>query len=105
MKLLIRESIPIDEPAVEAVALAATSPWTKMGQLREVPGQFQRWIAKWNGQVVAFADYTQSPELMAEFWVNLCVHPQMQRRGVGAALYNHLLNAVLPLGPQALKAR
>jgi GNAT superfamily N-acetyltransferase len=55
--------------------------------------------------VVAFADYVQAPESVCEFWINLCVHPQVQGRGVGSVLYNHLLNAVLPLGPLALKAR
>lgn len=105
MKLLIRESIPIDATAVEAVARAATAFLPEAGRFWDSPRQFQRWIAKLDGHVVAFADYTQAPESVCEFWVNICVHPQVQGRGVGAVLYNHLLNAVLPLGPLALKAR
>lgn len=106
MKLLIRESIPSDYNAIEAVALAVTSlsPLPEAGRYWDSPRQFQRWIAKWNGQVVAFADYTQAPEAIAEFWVTVCVHPHVQRRGIGAALYTHLLDALLPLGPLALKA-
>ena len=106
MKLLIRESISIDDMAIEAVASAATSlsPLSEAGRYWDSPRQFHRWIAKWEGQVVAFTDYTQSPESTCEFWVNVCVHPQAQRRGIGSALYTHLLNALLPLGPLALKA-
>ena len=105
MKLLIRESIPIDAAAIEAVALAATSAThlTEAGRYWDSPRQFQRWIAKWNGQLVAFTDYTQVPEAPSEFWVNVCVHPHAQGRGIGSALYNHLLNALQPLGPLALK--
>ena len=107
MKLLIRESIPIDEATIEAVALAATSAThlTEAGRFWDSPCQFQRWIAKWNGPLVAFADYTQAPEAPSEFWVNVCVHPDAQGRGIGSALYSHLLNALRPLGPLALKAR
>jgi GNAT superfamily N-acetyltransferase len=107
MKLLIRESIPIDDAAVEAVALAATSASALLeaGRFWDSPHQFQRWIAKWNGQLVAYTDYAQAPQAPDEFWINVCVHPHMQRRGIGSALYTHLLNALLPLGPLALKAR
>lgn len=106
MKLLIRESIPSDARAIEAVALAAASasPLPEAGRYWDSPRQFQRWIAKWAGQYVAFTDYTQSPASACEFWVTVCVHPHAQGRGIGSALYAHLLNALLPLGPLALKA-
>lgn len=106
MKLLIRESVPTDDIAIEAVALAATStsPLPEAGRYWDSPRQFQRWIAKWDGQLVAFADYTQSPQATREYWVSVCVHPRAQGRGIGSALYTHLLKALLPLGPLALKA-
>jgi GNAT superfamily N-acetyltransferase len=112
MKLLIRESIPADEPAVRAVALASApaSPLPEASRYWDSPRQFQRWIAKWDGrrfgigQIVAFAEYTQSPDSAREFWVNVCVHPDARGRGIGATLYTHLLNALLPHGPLALKS-
>lgn len=106
MKLLIREFIPTDEAAIQRVAQAAApaTPLPEAGRFWDSPRQFQRWIAKWEGQVVAYADYTQSPNAACEFWVSIYVHPQAQGRGVGAALYTHLLNTLLPLGPLALRA-
>ncbi len=106
MKLLIRESIPADEATIQWVAHAAapTTPLPEAGRYWDSPRQFQRWTAKWDGRLIALADYTQAPDSAYEFWVSIYVHPQAQGRGIGSALYTHLRNALLPFNPLALKA-
>jgi ribosomal protein S18 acetylase RimI-like enzyme len=105
MKLLIREFIPADYPAALAVYQAAAPAEPHLEARHwDSPRQFQRWIAKRDGQLVAFAEIAQQPDDARQFWVSLYVHPDQQRRGIGAALYAHLLSALEPHAPAALRA-
>jgi GNAT superfamily N-acetyltransferase len=96
MKLLLREYIPTDAAAIAALTRAPSVSAEPSAE----PGQ--RWIAKCEGHVVAFGEY--QPEDAAQFWLRLAVHPAYQRRGIGSALYAHLLNTLRPLHPTALWA-
>lgn len=96
MKLLLREFISHDTTAIEAFFPAPQR------LLDQSARPMSRWVAKCDGQVVAFGDY--APEGEAEYWLRLAVHPAYQQRGIGATLYMHLLNTLLPSQPALLRA-
>jgi len=107
MKLLIREFIPVDGSAIADLyqAAAPAQPHWEADRYWDSPSQFQRWIAKRDGHLVGLAEFAQQPDDARQFWVSLYVHPDEQRRGIGAALYAHMLNALHPLDPALLRAR
>ena len=96
MKLLLREFIPTDVRAIEALTT------TPNLVLSPTASPLSRWVAKCDGQIVAYGDYAAEGE--AAFWLQLAVHPAYQQRGIGAALYAHLLNTLLPCQPARLRA-
>ena len=96
MKLLLREFIQTDTTAIEAFLPAPSL----LAEMSARP--MSRWVAKCDGQVVAFGDY--APDGEAEYWLRLAVHPAYQQRGIGATLYTHLLNTLLPSQPALLRA-
>ncbi|MGH2523581.1 MAG: GNAT family N-acetyltransferase [Anaerolineales bacterium] len=96
MKLLIREFIPADGPAINAVRHAAAP-----GE-PTVEGRIHRWVAKREGRLVAFGEYAEQAD-PGQFWRSFYVHPDHQRRGIGSALYAHLLSALQPFNPLAVR--
>jgi GNAT superfamily N-acetyltransferase len=64
-----------------------------------------RWVAEEAGRVVGLCSYDQYADLYhpRKFWVSVRVHPDFQRRGIGAALYYTLLDGLRPLDPLALQ--
>lgn len=66
--------------------------------------KFGRWVAENDAGVIGFATHTQYADLYdpQALWVSVRVHPDHQRRGVGSALYDHLLHAVQVHNPQKL---
>ncbi len=60
-----------------------------------------------DGDIVAYGGYEQSVWMYHphKFDVSVDVHPEYQRRGVGAALYDHILTLLAPLEPVTLRAR
>ncbi len=65
-----------------------------------------RIVAELNGRIIAFGVYGQPEESLRprEFYINALVHPDHQRRGVGTAVYNHILGILLQHQPAILTA-
>ncbi|HWI65773.1 MAG TPA: GNAT family N-acetyltransferase [Symbiobacteriaceae bacterium] len=69
------------------------------------PLRAERWVFELDGQIVGTASIfqIQSRYHPQRFWMDLFVHPDFQRRGVGTALYEHLLAAIAPADPISLR--
>lgn len=109
--LVIRPSSPDDAPAIVEVENAACHrPVRTLGELRSEDEhrsprcKFQRYVAECDGRVVGFGFYHQwgTMEPPRRFYGNLCVRPDHQGRGIGSALYNHLMDALKPFDPLVL---
>jgi mycothiol synthase len=68
--------------------------------------KYQCFVAWLDGQPVGFASYSQNPGQYhpQRFGVWVAVMPEFERRGIGAALYQQLLQALEPHNPIALSA-
>ena len=80
--------------------------WASADQNLGPKMKHKRWVAVEKGRVVGFASYVQSqwsypPE---SFHVNVEVNPDFQRRGIGSALYNQVIDEVQAFNPPALRA-
>lgn len=80
--------------------------WAEADRSRTPKSEFQRWIAVEDGQEVGFASYAQNswnypPQ---SFYINVEVLPDYQRRGVGSALYDRLMEGLQGFHPPALRA-
>jgi GNAT superfamily N-acetyltransferase len=66
---------------------------------------FGRWVAMFNGRVVGVAEHDQEPSRYhpRKFFVDLYVHPDYQRRGIGSGLYDRLMSALAPHDPLTLR--
>jgi len=64
-----------------------------------------RWVAEVDGQVVGSASWFQLANRLhpQKFWMEGAVHPGLQRRGIGDALLNQVLHAVLQKGAISLR--
>jgi mycothiol synthase len=62
---------------------------------------FQRFAAEVDSEVVAFAYFGQNEWLLHphKFDLNILVHPDFRRRGIGSALYDTLLKNLKPYDP------
>ena len=69
------------------------------------PVKTRRWVAELDGRPVATASYFQSETRYhaQKFWMDAYVHPDCQGQGIGAALYDTVLAAVLPHQPVQLR--
>ncbi len=98
------------------VAGVATAVWpeypTTVRELRYDDAQrdpdliFKRIVAERDGRIVGYGVYGQpegSPR-PGKFILNAAVHPDHQRRGVGTALYDHVIDALSQHQPAALTA-
>lgn len=58
------------------------------------------------GKPIAFAEYRHTPEMHHphKFFVNVVVHPDRQRQGLGSALYAHLQSELEAYQPISLRA-
>jgi GNAT superfamily N-acetyltransferase len=80
--------------------------WAEADRNRNPKCKTRRWIAFEDGRAVGFGSYGQSstdyhPQ---RFYVNVEVRPEYQRRGIGAVLYNEVLEALKPFDPRVLRA-
>jgi mycothiol synthase len=112
----IRDFIPEDYPAIVSIHNSLNILWPEMprtpegwaavNQNRNPKSKHKRWVAVEDGHVVGFASYVQSPWSYppGSFHVNAEVHPNHQRRGIGSALYDQVLNEVQTFNPPALRA-
>ncbi|MBL8096861.1 MAG: GNAT family N-acetyltransferase [Anaerolineales bacterium] len=80
--------------------------WAAADRNRNPKCLHSRWVAEQDGVVVGFSSYGQSsvdyhPQ---RFYVNVEVAPAWQRHGIGAALYDQVMTALLPYDPRVLRA-
>ncbi len=80
--------------------------WVEADRNRNPKCKHQRWVAVKDGNVVGFGSYGQSsfdyhPQ---RFYINVEVHPEYQRRGIGLALYDCVMDGLQVLDPRVLRA-
>ena len=80
--------------------------WAKADRNRSPKFKYQRWVAVEDDSVVGFASYGQSagdyhPQ---RFYINVEVRPECQRRGIGAALYDQVMEGLQVFDPRVLRA-
>jgi GNAT superfamily N-acetyltransferase len=109
----IREFTPIDYHAIVGIHntiypnLAVTEEaWTNRDRQRDPKYKSQRWVALEDERVVGYGLYSQQifnyhPH---KFNIAISVLPQYRRRGIGSALYDQIMEGLLPFGPQKLRA-
>ena len=74
---------------------------------RDPTHKFQRWVAEQNERVVGVAHYNQPMDGYhpRKFWLDITVHPDAQRQGIGSALYEQVMQSVKQYDPISLRAR
>jgi GNAT superfamily N-acetyltransferase len=112
----VRPFAPSDYPALVSVhqALGIVWPekprsaeaWEQSDRARPAESHHLRWVAVVAGQVVGFAACDQNPWNYPprSFQINVEVHPDHQRRGIGAALYDQVMDGLRAFDPPALRA-
>jgi mycothiol synthase len=80
--------------------------WAAVEQNRSPRDKHARWVAVEGAYVVGFASYSQGPLVYPpqSFYVNVEVHPEYQNCGIGAALYDQVIEGVQAFKPPALRA-
>jgi ribosomal protein S18 acetylase RimI-like enzyme len=80
--------------------------WAKSDSNRSPNSRHQRWVAVEDGQVVGFASFAQDPWNYPpqSFTINVEVSPEYQRRGIGSALYDQVMDGLQVFNPPALRA-
>ncbi len=70
--------------------------WKYNDRARDPKYLFRRFVAERNGTMVASGQYCEPFWSMrpGKYWVNLDVHPDHRRRGIGSALYDYLMGHV-----------
>lgn len=68
---------------------------------RDAKYKVGRFIAEAEGRPVGYAAYEQGAWAYhpRKFYVEVCVLPEYRGRGIGSALYNHMVEAMAPLEP------
>ncbi len=80
--------------------------WAEADRNRNPKYKHQRWVAIEDDTVVGFASYGHSagdyhPQ---RFYVNVEIRSEYQRRGIGAALYDQVLEGLQAFDPRVLRA-
>lgn len=80
--------------------------WKERDGRRAKNEKFARFLAEADGEAVAFATYSQPINIYHpnRFWLDIDVLPDFQRRGIGSALYRHLLAQLTAHKPATLFA-
>lgn len=80
--------------------------WAEADRHRNPKCRHQRWVAVEDGRVVGYSAYGQSTEDYhpQRFHINVEVRPEHQRRGIGAALYDRVLESLRAFDPRVLRA-
>ncbi len=80
---------------------------TKENDTRRDPKYYlQRLVAESDGSVIASALYGESEwaHVPGKFFISVQVHPDHQRKGVGTALYDHIMKDLAERGPTIFEA-
>ncbi len=114
--MIIRSFAPEDYPAIVELhnSLNIVWPerprtpeaWAEVDRNRSPKAKYQRWVVVEDGRVVGFSSYSQGPAAYPpqSFYVNVEVAPQHQRRGIGAALYDRVMEGLAEFNPPVLRA-
>lgn len=80
--------------------------WAAIDRSRGSNYKLQRWVAVEENRGVGFSSYAQGPwEYPPQsFYVNVEVFPDCQRRGIGSALYEQVIEGLQTFHPPALRA-
>jgi len=64
-----------------------------------------RWVVEVDGRVIGSASWFQLPKRLHphKFWMDGAVHPDYQGRGIGQALFDQVLSALMPKAPISLR--
>lgn len=108
MNVSIREFTPDDYPALCNVSNAAypeypdtAEEWRHHDENRDPKCRWRRWVAEKAGAVVAHADYSQNSGMYhpRKFGLGVTVHPDSQGQGIGASLYELVLEKLAAFDP------
>lgn len=114
--MMIRAFAPEDYPAIVAIhnCLGIVWPerprtpeaWAAADRNRNPKCKHRRWVALEDDVVVGFASYGQGLDSYhpQRFYVLVEVHPDYQRRGIGAALYAAVMDGLQAFDPRVLRA-
>jgi mycothiol synthase len=114
MSFYIRPFTPSDYAALLAISqaiypdYAATEDEMRYwDEHRDPDRKFQRLVAEQDRRVVGVAYYNQSLDNYhpRKFTIDVAVHPDVQRQGIGSALYEQIVEGVLPYNPLNLRSR
>lgn len=109
MNVTIRPVQLADYPAIAACYRAAMPGTDDTAQSilddDRYSAAMERWVAEVEGQVVGSASWFQIASRLhpQKFWMDGAVHPQHQRRGIGAALLAEVMGAVGQKNPISLR--
>ncbi len=80
--------------------------WADADRHRNPKCRYHRWVALEDEHVVGFASYGQdiSDYHPQKFYIAVEVLPEFQRQGIGAALYDRLMDGLQPFDPRVLRA-
>ena len=80
--------------------------WAKADHRRNPKCKHQRWVAVEGNRVVGFSSYVQHTDDYhpQRFHINVEVRSEYQRRGIGAALYDEVMNGLQAFDPRVLRA-
>jgi GNAT superfamily N-acetyltransferase len=113
MNLNVRPFTADDYPVINDIGNAVmpeyprtVEEWRFGDEHRDPKCQFQRFVAERNGLVVGFGTYSQPADMYhpRKFEIDVRVHPDHQRQGIGATLYEHVVAALQPFDPLTLRA-
>jgi len=111
---VIRPFTPEDYPALARIANAAAPDYpSSVAEMefcdarRDAKCRQGRWLIERDGQAVGFGEYSQrsSSYHPRRFQVNVIVQPDCQSQGLGKALYEQVMSALIPFDPLSVRAR
>lgn len=102
------EAMHLVETAVYPENAASIAETKHVDAIRPPDQFFQRWVAVEDGRLVAFGSVTQPPQYSepGRFRIHIIVHPDVESRGVGTAVYDQIWQTLQnhPVQPTALEA-
>jgi len=109
----LRDFAPADYEGYAAVHnacypdyLQAASDMARWDSLREPKIRWRRWVGEAEGRVVAWASYANAAHAYhpRKFWLEVGVHPDWRRQGLGTALFGQVIAAVAAFDPIVLRS-